>query len=337
MELMVAVAIGLFLVAVSAAIYLGSKALFQSQNALARLQETGRFAVDALADDLRVAGFRGCLAHGRSTAFRNTLNSPSGALFDFGNALLASRHNGAGWAPALDPAISSLTPAPSPTADVITLRRPASPGFALVAEMASATAPLTVGGPAPFAKGDLLLVADCGGAVALQASSVTTAAGTVVIDHVPGTGLSPGMSTASLGRAFLQDAAVYRMKSVTYYLAPSARPGKAGVMSLWVFSHPSYLAAAQPEELVTGVERMAISLGVDDDGDLNADTYVAPHAVANWSKVLSARVELLLASPEDAIATAPQKYVFDGATYTPADRRLRTVVSLASSLRNSVP
>ncbi len=335
-ELMVAAMIGLFVVAVMGTVYIGSKGTFLAQDAMARLQENGRFAMDTIGADLRMAGFRGCMGYGRNTAVVNTLGSATSSLYDFGIAIEASRNTGAAWSPALDSAIAGLSPAPSASGIVLTVRRPIGQGWALTSEMGDGNDPLTVSAPAPFGTGDLLMVTDCTGAAVLQVSNADPA-GTGQLEHVPGGTLAPGMTTASLGRAFLQDALVYRLETVTYYLAPSARPGKAGIMSLWAFVNPSYDGTPQPSELVTGVEQMDVSLGVDTDGDQNADTYLAADAVTNWANVVSARIELLFASAQDNVTTAPQPYVFGGVRRTPSDRKLRTVMTSVSSLRNSLP
>ena len=211
-ELMVAVALGLFLVAIMGTIYLGSKATYRSQDAMARLQENGRFAIDTMGANLRMAGFRGCLGYGKATPVVNTLNTPGATLYNFAVAVGASRRSGSNWLPALDTAISGLAPAPDAAGDVMTIRRPIGQGRALTAEMADANAMLTVSGPSAFRTGDLLMVTDCTGATVFQASAAA-AGGTV--QHVAGTGLTPDMSTGSLGKPFLQDAVVYRMATVT--------------------------------------------------------------------------------------------------------------------------
>ena len=333
-ELMVALTIGLFVVAVMGTIYLGSKSTFLSQDSMARLQENGRFAIDTIGADLRMAGFRGCLGQGKSTGLVNTLNTPAASLYNFGVGIDASRHTGPSWSPSLDAAILGLTPPPNAVGDVLTIRRPVGQGWALTAEMADANAALTVTAPAAFAQGDLLMVTDCSGATVFQASNTDPGA-SGSIEHVAGSG-TPGMTSSSLGRPFLQDALVYHMETVTYYLASSARPGKARVMSLWAFTNPAYDGTVQPAELVTGVERMAVTLGIDTDGDQNANEYLAPGAVTDWTTVVSARIELLFAGSQ-AVTTAPQKYAFGGTTYTPTDRRLRTSMMLVSSPRNSLP
>ncbi len=56
-ELMVAMAIGLFLVAVIGTLFVGAKQTYRSQDNLSRLQENGRFAMELLGRNIRDAGY----------------------------------------------------------------------------------------------------------------------------------------------------------------------------------------------------------------------------------------------------------------------------------------
>ncbi|MCK6423517.1 MAG: PilW family protein [Burkholderiaceae bacterium] len=336
-ELMVGVAIGLFLVAVMGAMFLGSKGDLRSQNQGARLQENARFAVDVLSADLRMAGYRGCRGSGGVT---NTLNTPTAHLYHFAQGLWASRHTGSAWSPALPAALGSpaLSPVPASAGDVLTVRRSVGPGIALIAEMGSGSAALSVTPGVTLAKGDWLMVSDCSGAAILQATNDTPGVlGT--IEHSAAVTLTPGVSTGDLGRPFLQDALVHRLATVTYYLAPSARSGKTHLRALWSYTVPSYDGSTQPQELMAGVERMAVRLGVDASpaaGDGTVDAWVTPDEVTDWGRVVTAQVELLLASTDDQVTTVAQPYVFGGSTVTPTDRRLRRVVTVSASLRNAL-
>ena len=106
-ELMVGMALGLFLVGVMGTIFLGSKGTFQAQNHVARLQESARFSVDTVSADLRMAGFRGCRGLGVGTPLVNTLNTPTAFRYNFAQGVWASRHNGSAWGPALISRFSS--------------------------------------------------------------------------------------------------------------------------------------------------------------------------------------------------------------------------------------
>jgi len=60
-EIMIALLIGAFLLGGVLQIFIGSKQTYRMQENLSRLQENGRFALDFLAKDIRMAGYRECL------------------------------------------------------------------------------------------------------------------------------------------------------------------------------------------------------------------------------------------------------------------------------------
>lgn len=338
-ELMVAMVLGLFLVGVMGMIFLGSKTTFQAQNHVSRLQESARFILDTVSADLRMSGFRGCRGIGTNTPITNLLNTPTGFLHDFASGIWASHYSGSSWVPALDTSIATPgqgpSPAPSSRGDVLTVRRTVGPGWALTAEMASPTATLNLTPTGRITANDLLLVSDCVGAAVFQATN-TRPGLDGAIEHSASVTTNPGVSTNSLGRAFLQDAMVHRLATTTYFLAPSAREGKTGVSALWSRTWPVYDGTTQAQELVTGVEGLRVTLGVDSNGDSAADLYVEPKDVANWTQVVTARTEVLLASTEDNITSGYPPYTFAGTVVTPTDRRLRIVVSTVAQVRNAL-
>ena len=60
-EILVALVISLFLLAGIVQVYVGNKATFAFTNALAEIQENGRFALDSMSQDLRLANEWGCI------------------------------------------------------------------------------------------------------------------------------------------------------------------------------------------------------------------------------------------------------------------------------------
>lgn len=329
-ELMVGVLLALFVMAVMGSIYVGSRTTFVAQESSGRMQENGRYAMDTIAQDLRMSGFRGCLGQG---AVVNTLNTPAALLYDFGTPVWGSHNTGGAWVPALSAPVDGLSP--DANGDVLVVRRPSGVAWSLIAEMANNTAALTITPTAAFVQGDLLMVADCVGASVLQATNATPGAAGSLAHTVAGSaGLVPGVAADSLGRVFAHDARVWRMQTLVYYLAASAR--HSGQTALWVYRNPTY-GEAQRTELVTGVERMAVTYGQDTDGDLSADRYAPASTVASWPAVVNARVELLLAGNLDTRTTKAQPYTFAGVTTTPTDGRPRTVMSTLVTLRNAIP
>lgn len=71
-ELMVAMSIGLFLVGGLVYAYIGAKRSYNFNQAMARIQENGRFAIQLLTRDIRQAGYMGCAQN--SDRIKNTLN-----------------------------------------------------------------------------------------------------------------------------------------------------------------------------------------------------------------------------------------------------------------------
>lgn len=328
-ELMVGLVIGLFLMAVMGAVYLGSKTTFLAQASGARVQENGRFAMDLLANDLRMSGFRGCFTRGDLV---NTLNTPAALAFNFGQPVWGSRNSGSGWVPALTAPVSGL--APRPEGDVLLVRRPWGVAWSLVAGMADASAGLSISPTPQFAQGDLLMVADCAGAAVLQATNAAPGPSGSIAHLSSQAGLVPGVAQDSLGRAFANDAQVWRMQTLVYFLADSQR--RSGERALWVWRGPSYGEDTQTE-LVTGVEAMAVTYGLDTNGDSAADRFATAAGVADWQQAVSARIELVLLGNRDAATTQAQPYTFNGVATTPTDRRQRVVMSMLVSLRNAVP
>jgi type IV pilus assembly protein PilW len=60
-EIMIALLVGAFLLVGILQIFLSSRQTYQMQENLSRLQENGRFAMDMVARDIRMAGYWGCL------------------------------------------------------------------------------------------------------------------------------------------------------------------------------------------------------------------------------------------------------------------------------------
>ncbi|MCD2449273.1 PilW family protein [Methylicorpusculum oleiharenae] len=61
-EIMIALLIGAFLLGGILQIFINTKQTYRMQEGLSRLQENGRFAMDFLARDIRMAGYWGCLS-----------------------------------------------------------------------------------------------------------------------------------------------------------------------------------------------------------------------------------------------------------------------------------
>lgn len=329
-ELMVGMAVGLFVVGVVVAIFLNNKAVAEVQESMGRLQENARFVRDTLSRDIRNAGPSGCAGIVRPPTV--VLNGGGNTfLSDWGTPVRGYDASGNSWLPSLPTELSTLSPAAG--TDVLTLRHAIGIVSGLQQPMATRRSHVEVGPRAgsQIPPGSVVLVTDCASASVFQVTAFDPGA-SGKLKHATGNNMSPGNADADLAANYNVDAEVYVMVSTTYYLAPSIRvPGRR---ALWSFSWPNYTGMGQPQELVTGVENMQISYGANTDASSSSTNYLRANAVTNWANVISVRASLVLATPKDGSAMSAQPYQFDGATVTPTDRRMRRVLDMVTSIRN---
>jgi type IV pilus assembly protein PilW len=331
-ELLVWMAISLLIISVIGVVYANTKQLTRVNDNVSRLQENGRFVVYLLDRDIRMAGFRGCNGNDASIPYLSVLNSVA-YPYQFNIAIAGYHGTGGAWAPTLPTDISALTPAPLVGTDIVTVRFIDGTGVPLTAAMSNSSDDIQVAAGSTLTTGDVLLIADCSTYAIFNASDFNLGNGK--LKHDTGGGTSPGNTTKDLGNTFHTDASVYRLVTRTYYVAPSAR--KPGTNALWSNSVPVYNGQAQPEEMVEGVDGLALSFGEDLDGDRAANRYVTANAVGTWNNVVSVKAQLLMATIRDNTTTAPQVYTFNGVSTTPTDKRLRSVLSSVVTVRNRVP
>jgi len=327
-ELMIAMTLALLLSGAAAMIAVNSKSVFRASASVARLQDNARFAIDSLSRDLRMAGFNGCAG---SSSPPSTKLTAAGFQYAYSSGLLAFHAIGTSWSPALDASISGLAPSPLAGTDVITVRTVTGSPIALTAAMAASTSALSIDANSGLSQGDIVMAANCSNSVVFE---ITTDPGAGSITHASG-GPAPGNASADLGVAFGTDASVYRLVTHTYYIAPSVL--QPGTDSLWLYSVPNYGGTPNPQEIVEGVQAIALLYGEDTDGDGVPNRYVTADAVGVWANVVAVRAHLLMQTVQDRMATSPQPYTFNGTTVVPADRRVRTVMNATISVRNRNP
>lgn len=348
LELMVAVTISLLLLMGVVALFISSRASYETTERMSRIQENGRFALDQVTSDMRVAGFNGC-ARGATTPARqqdfrtNTLvNSATDMRWNFNVPAEGFDATGSSWAPALD--ATNLNPAPSPTGDVLVLRIPRREARALQLTVAQATntAPLTVGtvAPPPLENGDVAMISDCAARTFFR---VTGYAGgqiqhAVVAQSSAGSEVLPGNVTDSLSHRFLAGAEVIPVETMIYYLAPSTTDPTR--MSLWRKAG----GLVNSDEIAEGIERLEVQFGVDTTSprDGRVDQYFSAADVTDWGAVLTAQVALLARSP-DAYGTDRDNQLytlFAAPTLIQAgpfnDRNQRKVFSATVAVRNQI-
>lgn len=338
-ELMISLAIGLLITSAMAYLYVNSKQTFRQQDNLARIQENGRFALDVISQDIRMAGYWGCAGRSISQPV-NTLNNAATFANNFGVPIEGNQATGAStWAPVLDASITNVVSG----TDVITLRGAFDAGTTVTQHPGGTppgSADLKVTAGSGLLEGDVVLVSDCANAAIFQITNINNTGGGENMVHNSGAiaGINPGNATKALGKEYT-GGEIMKLAVKTYYI----RNNPAGRPALYRTTTGTGHATAA-EELVENVENMQITYGVDTTGDRAVDSYVTADNVANWGQVAAVRVRLLLVSPDNNVAENVQTYAYVDTNnngipddVVAGDRRLRFVFTTTVGVRNRLP
>ncbi len=345
-ELMVAVTIGLIILVAVAQIFTSSRATYQVEEGLARVQENGRIAMEFIARDLRMAGYAGCFNVNKTmdTAFGYTAVTRL-TTTDFGTSFATAApveplhirgHDYAGsgnWNPALPTIFSDV--APINDTDVLVIRRGDTQSFRLENPMGGVATAVDIqdtGGAIKLS--DVVMVTDCQGFDLFKVSAIDSS------NHSLSHAQTGGNLDDNLSRPYNTEAEVMRLLTRVYYIG--RRGNNANNPPALFMKELSGGAIGNALELVDNVENMQILYGEDTTGDQSADIYSAPAAITAWSRVVSVRIALLVRTPaEGGVDVDTQTYHMFGDTTGTADdfgpvndRRQRRVFSSTIQLRN---
>ena len=325
-EIMVALVMGLVLIAGIGAVFVANKQTYRYQESLSRLQENGRIALELIARDIRASGYTGC--GGRSTKIKNTVNKSTSILFAFGDALTGFDSNvsyqaptstvgtKASWVPNagdmfLDMAIFGSGPFPVENSDVISLRV-VDPTRCKVSKHNDEAAVFFTT-PCDLKKNEIVMVSDCSNAAILQIDNTTGypsgGSGKTNVVHNAGVGgQDPGNWTKDLGHNYARNGGIFKIKTYTYYVADTGRgtDPASPLLGLYRVSDD-----AKPEELVEGVENMQFLYGMDGDVNGSADIYERATDSTPWSNVRSVRISLRLRAPDLKVLPKSQGFQLD--------------------------
>lgn len=358
-ELMIAMLLGLSLATGVMQLYVSNNTADRDQEARLRIQENGRFGLNFLGQEIRMAGYLGCLGAIDGTTVNSTLaatpvafqpqfgvqgweagGTDPGQINNSANNVAVIASNTAEWTTSganVMPLVSAV-----PNSDIIRVwGAEGSPGV-VSAIIPGVTPTMVLDTAIGLAANDFVLVSDCEQADIVQACTVTDNApatnSTISISNtcVPGNTPSSLISSAAPAEAIKLQGTLFWVgkrgnvatNPPALFRARLAANGTAGVA----------------EELIEGVESMQILYGENLDGDVRStvDTYVPADQVGNWLNVISVRLSLLIQSIEDGAVPSPQPYTFNSVVYDggvgngalPADDRVRRVFTTTINLRN---
>ena len=326
-EVMISLVVGLILLGGIVQIYVGSKTTYGFNNALAEIQENGRFALETITQDLRLANHWGCIVPNGKTGNENNVNNTLLTWSGYDDDL----HDFVG-----NEAITGTDGDGINGSDTITIMG-SKPNQANVEVpfQPAATASVISGAVNSIEAADIILIARCGANYSSNATGTAVEADIHRVESISNTGTGGNQRDIGLfavkSQEFLSDAVIIELQTVTYSIEQNSQSG--GRPSLWRTEFGN-----DRQELVAGAENMQILYGIDADNDAYPNQFVTSDQVTAFADVVALRVMLLVQSSDEVLPTSePQVYSYNGVDGIQApDGRIRQVFSTTIALRNRI-
>lgn len=325
-ELMIAMALGLFLIGGAISVFVTNQQAYRTTEQLSRMQESGRTSVELMARQVRETGGNPC---GRNIPTANVINNPgthwwanwSDGIRGYDNVVAA---DGVDFGTGAGERIEG-------TDAVFLLFGNANSGVRIASHNpSSAQFKVNTNDHALF-DGEIVMVCNYEQAAILQVTNASSTNPTVV--HNSGTG-TPGNCTKALGTPVVcdntpgaswyefKDGFMMRLTSELWYIGANGRGGRSLYRARLVVPEATGIPGTVREEIAEGVTNLQMTyLQPDATGALPTD-YVDATAVTAWSDVSAVRITLTLQSLQN-VGT-------DGA---PLQRQMTHV----ATLRNRLP
>lgn len=322
-ELMVALALGLFLVGGAISVFITNQQAYRTTEQLSRMQESGRTSVELMARQLREAGGSPC---GRNIPTGNTILNPGTYWWaNWGDGIRGYDDDvdadGVDFGTAAGERIED-------TDAVFLVFANANSGAAIASHDAPTAAVTLTTANHGLTSGDVVLVCNYRQAAILQLT--TASAASDIVSHVNGTG-TPGNCSMGLGfptdcgsaagtQYPFNDGYMLRLSSEIWYVGANGRGGRSLYRARMANTAgtPTTLA----EEIAEGVTDLQLTYMQLDAAGAPPTDYVDASAVTAWEDVSAIRVTLTLQSLQN-VGT-------DGA-------RLQRQMTYVVTLRNRLP
>lgn len=344
-EILVAIAIGGLLLSGIVQVFTSLKRTDRVAEALSRVQEAGRTALDTMTYDLRMAGYRGCADPGIEVDINIIANNPPTTQFTE-DSLRGADVTGSGWATTKGytdlAAIEDTTAARQARADsdVISIMR-ASEQSALLDEHDNASASTYVlNNPMGLAAGDVAMLSDCDTTDIFRVSSIGISGSRINVGH------SSGQNTANaLSKTYTNDnTQLMSFISNAYFVGDTGRTNNSGDTIYALYRYDLNNPASAPQEIVDGVENLQITYGHE---FINGNRRFVPADTSglNMAQVTAIKISVLVSSRDRVLdVDDANDYPMEGAIAEPEDsggdityvndRRLRKVFNMTVNLRN---
>lgn len=366
-ELMIAMLLGLLVLAAVIQLFIGSKATYNANEALARIQENGRFSIELLKREFREGGTHGfCAAR---MQIRNHLNTGCSnyqdSVFDPNKAFVGWEYSGTGRAESFELEETDLDPSSTSASDwqsnddgvvsnlpdildgkvaggsdvVVVRRAEVVPGVSAEGTNNTNASSINLNGSHGLDKNEIVLISNCTtGADLFQNRSNANAS---ALSAGSGSCSNPGpgnQNNVDWSTSYDDSMQIFRMNVHAYFIGYDDERGEPGLYRAELTRGTN---DPEIEELVSGVESMQVLYGYSSPADEGGDgqtvnVWLTADEVPSWEFVIGARISMLLRSPE-AMGDGRVQRTFDLASTAfthPEDGRLRQPFFASISLRN---
>lgn len=297
-ELMVAITIGLIVLAGASSVMISNKKTYTAQDSLARLQENARIAMLMLTYEIRNIGYWGCNPDMENV--HSTLNTASSfSPFWIGSPLEGADAATNTTSPSnLEPTGATLPVTPRKGTDVLMVRGlDASDSFQVLDVMTSESSTMKISDQNSISTGEVLVITDCNKTDIFQVTGRTVSGGFDNLLHSSAAGFIPGNMTGAdgdLSKTYGLDAKIMRFNSTLYYIDTGAS-GEPSLFRRSLVVSGGNTVQPESQELVEGIENLQILYGVDTDADEHADVYSRASLVGatSWNNVVSIRFGII--------------------------------------------
>jgi type IV pilus assembly protein PilW len=303
-ELMIAIVIGLLIVAAVASLYISSAANFRYDDHYSRLQENGRFAIQILGDDIKMADFWGYSMTPDTVIFPNPASPPTACNVQ----PYVTQAGVAGGVEMIDAAVL----------DCLTFTPITGPDSALLIRR--------VGGPIEEGPGSATIVS---GRIFLNVKNL------VNLEYVQGDGSSLTLDNGEN---------LWEYRSAAYYISSdnpdTTNPNNVPQLCRVTLNTTS----PSEECLIRGVEGIRILWGIDTDRDGRANRLDIAPDPEDLRFAITAKICMLMRSTDEIRNyTNDKSYSLcgdpidfgSGAGVAPGDGFLRRVIEQTVDVRNS--
>lgn len=331
-ELLIAITLSVIIIGGIVQAFIANRQSYAVTEALVRIQENGRFALNFLTSTLRTVGDYGCLPEPMLDNSNIQIHLASSWLADANPIQLDAPGADANFNTQDGAASADATSFDSP--DVLTILAPVGEVALFAGTVAGSSVQFEITNEGDFDQNDYVLVSNCQVAdyirLKADATAATATTGPILEDETAGIRLdfySPENITTT----------VQEVQVMSFFINDEA-------LQVSLNSNAGGMAAAQ--ELVTGIENMQLEYGVDTGNDLIPDyfdTITNVNAQGDTDDIVAIKIQLMAVSGssdegfDESLTTALQTFAYNRkAAVQATDNRLRRVFETTISLRNQL-